>query len=230
MGTFDMQLSHMHQTMPDINQRHNYARLFTLITACGIIFIPIVGMLMDKSGFPTTSTIITLSGALWGVCLLSPTPYTLLLSFIFYSFYRTSFFIFIFGYLADSLGYRFYGLLAGIMFLCGGCIGMLQYPLATFALDTCNSHHTSSINTGVDDTITGADGLWVDDNCYQGQWYQVHVVMVVMILSTLHFSYQDQVRRSIIAEHIKALESIRNSRIPSYGTINVRIDKSPQWR
>lgn len=116
------------------------------------------------------------------------------------------------------------------MFLCGGCIGMLQYPLATFALDTCNSHHTSSINTGVDDTITGADGLWVDDNCYQGQWYQVHVVMVVMILSTLHFSYQDQVRRSIIAEHIKALESIRNSRIPSYGTINVRIDKSPQWR
>jgi len=221
MGTFDMQMRDL-QTLTDMNEKHNYARLFTIITASGIICIPIIGVVMDTYGFPVTAIMIIISGVLWGSCSLVPSPYTLLLSFIFYSFYRTTFFIFIFGYLADTFGYKYYGLLSGIIFLCGGCIGMLQYPLATYALGTCHQNRKNDNEVG---NIK-------DYACYQGQWHQVHAVMVIMILSTLYFSYQDQVRRSIIAEHIRSLEIIRN-RIAANKAIssnNSRVVRSPQWK
>lgn len=214
------------QIVTDINEEHNFARLFTIINASGIIFIPIVGILMDTTGFPFTAVLITLSGVLWSICLLVSTSYTLLLSFLFYSFYRISFFIFIFGYLVDTFGFKYYGLLAGIMFLCGGFIGLLQYPLATYALGTCHHNHHNHNNVVIDNN--GVDDS-MEDDCDQGQWYQVHIVMMIMILSTLYFSYQDQVRRIIIAEHIKSMEMIRN-RILANRAINVRADKSSQWR
>jgi MFS family permease len=225
MGTFDMQIKDL-QIVTDINEEHNFARVFTIITASGIIFIPIVGILMDTTGFPVSAVVITLSGVLWSICLVVSTSYSLLLSFFFYSFYRTSFFIFIFGYLADTFGFKYYGLLAGIMFLCGGFMGLLQYPLATYALGTC--HHQYHHLIVVTDNNKGSNDS-MEDDCDQGQWYQVHIVMMIMILSTLYFSYQDQVRRIIIAEHIKSMEMIRN-RIRANKAINTRADKSSQWK
>lgn len=215
------------QIVTDINEEHNFARLFTIITASGIIFIPFVGILMDTTGFPISSVVITLSGVLWSICLLVSTSYSLLLSFLFYSFYRTSFFIFIFGYLADTFGFKYYGLLAGIMFLCGGFMGLLQYPLATYALGTCH-HQYHHLNVVVTDNNKGSNDS-MEDDCDQGQWFQVHIVMMIMILSTLYFSYQDQVRRIIIAEHIKSMEMIRN-RIRANKAINTRADKTSQWK
>jgi MFS family permease len=177
IGTFDMQLGDKHSLTPE--QRHAFAQSFTLVITFGVLAIPPVGALMDRSGFPITALVCIVSGVIWSALLLidSPTLHLLMASFVFYSIYRTALYTFFFAYLADVLGFRYFGMMGGIIFLLAGVLGMLQYPLALYGAGTCHVF-TSDQST-----------------CDQGQWAWVNTAMVVMILSTLYFVYQDYVRR-----------------------------------
>lgn len=168
------------KTAPTID--HNYGRLFTLALTCGVPAIPVVGALMDIKGFPTTSVLTITCGLIWALLLLYSTPTTLLASFAFYSLYRTFFFTFFFAYLADTLGFRYFGMLAGVIFLFAGILGMLQYPLAELAAGTCHSLTVHSTHAEI-------------KNCNKGHWFLLNSVMTVTIASTYYFSYQDSVRR-----------------------------------
>ncbi|KAJ1399549.1 hypothetical protein B484DRAFT_484002, partial [Ochromonadaceae sp. CCMP2298] len=111
-------------------QQHGLARTFTLTITLGVLVIPPIGVLMDVGGFPITALITTLAGMLWSVLLG--------VGFAAYSLYRTSFYTFFFAYLADVLGFRYFGMLAGIISLLGGILGTLQYPLAQYVQGTCH--------------------------------------------------------------------------------------------
>jgi len=134
---------------------------------------------MDKRGFPATSLLCICSGIAWAVLLVldSPQRHLLMASFAFYSVFRTSFYTFFFAYLADVLGFRYFGMLGGIIFLLAGIAGMLQIPLATYGAGDCH--------------ILTADQA----TCDKGHWDTVNMVMVVMVASTLYFTYQDHRRR-----------------------------------
>ena len=160
-------------------EQHFLGRVFTIAITLGIIVIPLVGWLMDIHGFPATSAFCICCGIIWGVLLLANSSTLLFVSFVFYSAYRTSLFTFFFAYLADSLGYKYFGMLAGIIFFLAGLLGILQYPLAQYVAGTCH-----------DD---GAD----QETCSNGHWMIVNVISLLMITSTLHFSYQDYRRRHV---------------------------------
>eukprot|EP01039_Chlorochromonas_danica_P009736 gene9737-10770_t len=172
IGTFDAQIrdgSHL-----NAEEQHQYARIFTLVITLGFVGIPLVGACMDYLGFPATSFILIVFGLLWSVLAITRHPATLVLSFMLYSAFRTFFFTFTFAYLADTLGFKYFGVLAGIMFVLGGVLGILQYPLAEFAVRQCVVNPLSQTET-----------------CTNGYWPQVNLVMAITIACTLLFSYHD---------------------------------------
>ncbi|RYH16558.1 hypothetical protein EON65_29915 [archaeon] len=180
IGTFDTQIRDAGPLTDD--EAHNYGRLFTLIITCGVVTIPIVGVLMDNYGFPLTSMVLIGMGVVWSVLLIMNTTTSIFVSFFFYSVYRTFFFTFVFAYLADTLGFKYFGVLAGVMFVLGGVLGILQYPIAEFASKMC-----------VDNPLTHVP------SCTTPYWLQVNMIMAVTILSTLAFSYHDYSRRRVDA-------------------------------
>jgi MFS family permease len=193
IGTFDMQLGDKHSLTSE--ERHAFAQTFTLVITLGVLAIPPVGALMDRKGFPATSLLCIVSGVIWALLLLADSPerHLLTLSFVFYSIYRTSFFTFFFAYLADVLGFSYFGMLGGVIFLLAGVLGMLQYPLALYAAGDCHVY-TSDQST-----------------CDKGRWALVNTVMVTMVAASLYFTYQDYVRRAAALEKVKSAMTGANS-------------------
>lgn len=176
IGTFDMQLSDS-QLLGSAVDQQNYARIFTIIITMGVIVIPLVGALMDLHGFPVTSAFSIGCGILWAALLLIRSSTALVISFVFYAAYRTSFYTFFFAYLADTLGYKYFGMLAGIIFVLGGLLGITQYPLAQLVAGTCHDDNADQ------------------DTCSHGHWAIVNLIMLVMVASTLYFTVADWRRR-----------------------------------
>mmetsp|Transcript_2839 Transcript_2839/g.6562 ORF Transcript_2839/g.6562 Transcript_2839/m.6562 type:complete len:518 (+) Transcript_2839:93-1646(+) len=204
IGTFDMQLGDEQMLTP--LQQRDFARIFTLVITLGVLVIPPVGLLMDVGGFPLTATLTVFCGVAWSILLLldSPSDHLLIASFAAYSLYRTSFYTFFFAYLADVLGFRYFGMLAGIIFLLGGILGMAQYPLAQYGRGTCH--------------LEGAD-----ESCSHGKWGTVNRWMLVMVAGSFYFGYQDHLRRQRIkqAAGVGAGESVElgKRKVGSYGAI-----------
>ena len=156
-----------------------YGRYFTMIMTLGVFAIPLVGYMMDNRGFPVTSVVTVSFGLLWSLLLLYDSRYSLLPSFMFYALFRTCLFTFLFAYLADTMGFRFFGVLAGLMFVLGGFVGLLQYPLAMWAAGTCHS----------------ANSPLKRAHCSRGHWEEVNLSMACSMASLFWFSYRDWVRR-----------------------------------
>jgi hypothetical protein len=55
-----------------------------------------------------------------------------------YALFRTFLFTYFFAYLADALGFKYFGVLAGVAFFCAGLAGLLQSPLMRFGAGTCH--------------------------------------------------------------------------------------------
>lgn len=161
-----------------VDQR-NFARFFTIVSAAGVVVIPFIGTMMDRVGFPTTAFVTVSCAVLWAALLLVKTHTALFVSFIFYSLFRTFFFTFLFAYLADVLGFKYFGVLAGVMFVLGGFLGLLQYPLAQWAAGTC---HTSDDNPFI-------------SGCSHGKWESLNFVMLLSLLGTYYFCYTDYKNR-----------------------------------
>ena len=107
---------------------------------------------------------------------------------------RSFFFTFIFAYLADALGFKYFGALAGVMFVVGGLGGLLQYPLGQHLTGTCHG-----VAQGEADTADCSPGLWALGN----------VVMTLTIAASLMFSYQDwKERRESPALHSASSQSL----------------------
>eukprot|EP01034_Spumella_vulgaris_P026305 gene26305-32869_t len=176
IGTFDMRLAD--SGLLDENGQHNFARLFTLIMTCGVVAIPAVGTLMDVAGFSVTSIVMILLGFLWALFLLVNSTTSLLVSFVFYASFRTFLFTFLFAYLADTLGFKYYGILSGTMFAIAGFVSVFQYSLALYASGTCHIGDVSA------------------EGCTHGRWSEVNVIMAVSMCAMFLFSYSDWIRRA----------------------------------
>jgi MFS family permease len=207
IGTFDMQLGDKHSLTPEL--RHEFAQWFTMSITMGVLTIPPIGALMDRKGFPATSLVCLLSGVAWALLLIADSPqrHYLMYSFVFYSIYRTSLFTFFFAYLADVLGFQFFGMMGGIIFLMAGVLGMLQYPLGMYAAGTCHIYSSDP------------------STCDKGRWGYVNAVMVVMLASTFLFTYQDFVRRRA---QLRALEATESASSTATGKLQLEIPEVPR--
>jgi MFS family permease len=179
IGSFNLQLGDGISFRTPL-ERQDFARLFTLIITLGVIFIPIVGTIMDKYGFPMASSSTTIFGILWIIFLLVRTKASLLVSFCCYALFRTFFFTFVFAYLADTLGFKYFGVLAGIMFVLGGFLSFLQVPLAKLVSGDCHL------------LLSGPRSM---PYCQPGHWQSLNILFGLMIAGTLYFSYKDWINR-----------------------------------
>lgn len=158
-----------------------YGQTLTLFMTGGVASIPLIGWLMDKYGFPITMLVTIFFGIVWAILLGTSKANLLYPSFLFYALFRTFLYTFIFSYLADKLGFKYYGVLAGVLFFLSGIVGLLQYPLALWAAGTCISP-------------VPAPGQY----CSHGQWSWLNHVMTVMLVGLLYFPYQDYRERNVL--------------------------------
>ena len=113
---------------------------------------------MDTSGFISTCTVTLAFSLAYSLLLLWPGKYQLLSGFAGYAFFRTSLFTYFFAYLADALGFRFFGILAGVSFFLSGLASLVQAPLMDWASGTCH--------------LQGADL----ETCDKGNWTFLYLV------------------------------------------------------
>ena len=191
IGTMDIQLGD--SNLYDIEERQDYDRIFALLMTCGVLGIPIVGTMMDGLGFPVTSLTLITFGCLWSLCLFSQIKSLLILSFILYALFRTFLFTFLFAYAADTLGFKYFGILVGIMFVAGGVVSLLQYPLTQWATGTC--HNISNLQF----------------SCLPGRWIYIHLLMIITMFLSYSFTYYDWIRRKSISS-LKKVNSIINDK------------------
>jgi MFS family permease len=219
IGSFDVALGDMDYL--SVDEQHYYGKLFTIVITCGIVLIPLIGTIMDKYGFPLAAMFTTSTGVIWSILLLTQSKVTLFLSFLFYCMFRTSLYTFVFAYLADTLGFKYFGVLGGVMFVFGGVLNFLQVPISNLASGTCHLHLTMTEITHLtkQETITNT----TDAPCTNGYWLELNCVMGVLIASTYYFAYEDWKQRQ---QKREATENLRRHTLSSsrplndsYGTI-----------
>jgi hypothetical protein len=96
------------------------------------------------------------------------------------------------------MGFKYFGILAGLMFVFGGVFSLLQYPLVEWATGTCHF-----ITNNADFRMA---------HCDRGHWYELNIAMLFSFVSLFGFSYQDFVRRrreQIMESHSQYFVSFR---------------------
>lgn len=173
VGTATTQLGDM--MIVPFDQMSDYGDKLTVLMTAGVIVIPVVGWLMDYCGYPLTMLITVVFAIIWAFLLCVNSPAYIYASFIAYALFRTFLFTFLFSYMADRLGFKFFGILVGILFAVAGFVGLLQYPLSTFADGDCIT------NPGPD--------------CNVGKWGDLNHIMLYTFIPLLFFPYQDYIER-----------------------------------
>jgi len=136
IGAVDLQLADESFLSPE--EQAAAMRSFTIITVLGVLGIPFVGYSMDHLGFRTTLIITVTLGCVWSAMTLVRDPVVLTLSFGVYALFRTFTFNYYFAFLADRLGFRYFGVLAGCSFCVAGVAGLvLQGPLLEWGHSPC---------------------------------------------------------------------------------------------
>jgi MFS family permease len=214
IGTFDIQLADARILSP--HDERWYARLLTIFMSLGVVAVPAVGVMMDFWGFPATSVVIISTGIIWAVMLLLNTPMGILISFVCYTIYRTFFYTFFFSYVADLFGFTYFGILAGILFVFGGFIGLTQYWLVKLVAGDCH--------------LKSRDDL----NCDHGRWQELNAIFLIFVISTAFFSFHDwkeRKRRAEVSEqrrdpHIRISELMMLTKSISEGKKSLSYDST----
>lgn len=212
IGTIDIQLADLNFLSE--REQSLMVRLFTAITTAGVLGIPLVGRLMDRFGFVTTASVTVTMAVLFGAgVLLGPmgaAPHMaalqLALSFVAYALFRTFLFTYFFAYLADALGFRYFGVLAGISFLFAGAAGLLQSPLLELGAGTCHL------------TVPAEPG------CFQGRWQWINVAQlaclaclyIIPVLDAREEKYQQQKHIEQDSRGMKGSAGHSRSSMPRY--------------
>ena len=169
-------------------------------------------MYIDFFGFPVTSVLTTFFAIIWSCLILIGTKTSILISLVFYSLFRTFLVTFTFAYIADSLGFHYFGILAGTVFLLGGVVGLFQYPLKLLISGTCHREITNH------DATSSISISTISSICSKGYWYQVNILMLISFLILIIFSYRDYIRRKlnnrVLNDHDEVYLLNQNSRSP----------------
>lgn len=180
-------------------------RIFTAITTAGVLGIPIVGRLMDKCGFVATAAVTVTLAVLYGLGVLWPGEPQLILAFVAYALFRTFLFTYFFAYLAEALGFKFFGVLAGVAFFVAGMAGLLQSPLMEIGAGTC--HLDPHPQPG----------------CFMGNWGWINIVQLGCLLSLYLVPIMDAKESSKKQQQ----QPLMAKRTPSFGSASAVAGNAP---
>ncbi|GLD93860.1 hypothetical protein PINS_up002465 [Pythium insidiosum] len=103
---------------------------FGLLLPGGVVFIPLVGFLLERWGHMRVTFATCLVSVAFTMCFFgSDRVGVLVLSFVLYTLYRTALFALLFSYIGHTFGFKHFGVLSGIAFSVAAGVGLLQTPL-----------------------------------------------------------------------------------------------------
>jgi hypothetical protein len=146
----------------DDNTANTLIQEFSYISFAGVIFSPMAGYLIDSIGSFWANTITCFVGILqMMLLLLSNGEAQMIESFIMYNLFRSFLYPCFFSGLADTIGFKFYGVISGVVVAISGFMFLLFAPLvARFAIGAC------------DEDSNGES----ERDCSFGNWNKVHML------------------------------------------------------
>jgi hypothetical protein len=170
IGAVDLQLAA--EDYMSVHNQGTCMRWFTIITTAGVLSVPFVGASIDSLGFRKTLMITLSLGCFWSVCTMVPDRLVLVFSFCVYAVFRTFLFNYYFTFVADRLGFRFFGILAGVSFFIAALFGLLQAPLLEYIQSPCVNFGDSP------------------ESCAVARWRLVNLVKLITIASLYGFTWR----------------------------------------
>jgi len=128
---------------------HHYTTIFTTILPLGALAIPVYGWATDRLGLPIAVIMSTLFGIAFSVTCLIQDLSLQLLTFIFYSLFRTFVFATFFSLVAKEFGYSSFGVLSGLILFVAGAACLLQYPVREYGVPNENFDLINTTQLGV---------------------------------------------------------------------------------
>ncbi|GMH49390.1 hypothetical protein TrRE_jg7278 [Triparma retinervis] len=170
IGTIGLQLGDSNQL--DLPEQRRLTRLFSIISSLGVLGMPFVGFLLDNLGFAFTA----ITTVFLGVCytffaLMEGSSAVYYCSFLLYSLYRSFLFTYFFAALPKKMGFKYFGILAGISFFVAGIAQLSMASLIKYATGTC--HLATFKDSSHDDD---------DDErpeCDIGNWKNVYFIQLL---------------------------------------------------
>lgn len=105
-------------------------RDLALLLPSSVVFIPLVGYLLEACGYTLVTFLCALSALAFSALLTwSRARVLLLAAFVLYALFRTILFAVLFAYIGQTFGFRHFGALTGIAFCVGAAVGLLQTPI-----------------------------------------------------------------------------------------------------
>ena len=172
IGTVDMSLGD--GAFLPWQSQHQYALLFSLMLAGGVLAIPVVSACLHRKNgglmnIPITALVLSCLSLMWACGILVETPASVLPSFVCYSLFRVFLYSFTFAYVHDVFDSTYNDVMIGVLFLCSGLVNLLAIPLARFAMGDCAVAAQNMLST-----------------CDRGKWSSI---FLLKILSTGYFLY-----------------------------------------
>lgn len=100
-----------------------------VILPSSVVFIPLVGYLLEAWGYTGVTVLCTATALLFTALFQSSATSLLVASFVLYTLFRTILFSLLFASLGQTFGFQHFGVLSGITFVVAALIGLLQTPL-----------------------------------------------------------------------------------------------------
>ena len=126
MGTLRGQLVSLGASPKQVEAMANN---FNVVSPCGVVIIPLIGVMLDRLGFAVVLGLGTCLAIAFALICLIPSVDAQYGAFVCYAWFRTTLFSTLFAYVADQFGFRYFGLLCGIVLAVAGALGMVQYGL-----------------------------------------------------------------------------------------------------
>ncbi|GMI41422.1 hypothetical protein TrCOL_g11256 [Triparma columacea] len=174
IGTIGLQLGDSNNI--DLPEQRRLTRLFSIISSLGVLGMPFVGFLLDNLGFAFTAT----TTVFLGVCytffaLMEGSSAVYYCSFLFYSLYRAFLFTYFFAALPKKMGFKYFGILAGISFFVAGIAQLSMASLIKYATGTC---HLAAF-AGGPEQHGGDDHGDGHPECDVGNWKNVYFIQLL---------------------------------------------------
>mmetsp|Transcript_10460 Transcript_10460/g.13663 ORF Transcript_10460/g.13663 Transcript_10460/m.13663 type:complete len:532 (-) Transcript_10460:60-1655(-) len=137
----------------------------------GGLTTPIFGMIADKFGYLHTVVLGFSCGILYCFCFLSKNSFLLYVGFVVFPCYTTFQMCYFFIKLGDDMGYRFFGILTGLISFTAGLANFFQGYLSQIGSGSCHVESSSSCT----------EGNWTALILIELAFYVVMLVLLAMV-------------------------------------------------
>lgn len=135
----------------------HYEDIFTASTILGLCLLPLIGYFVDQTGFSLSTTIITLLGCGWSICLGSKSVEAIIPLIVCFSIFRVSTFAILYIYVVVCIQSKHVAALLAILFAVGWVVSFIKYWLISNSMSWDSINIVCGISIACGLIFTGQD-------------------------------------------------------------------------